>query len=344
MRHILSKNAFRVLASTCLVVLFGCPLTLAQEQRPVGSAPGKPPYNIVFVISDQRSYRLFAGGDYSLPAIGAIASRGVSFSNHYIASAMCSPSRASFLTGQPPQVHQVFDQMEYPYTPALDPNLPNMGSVLKSLGYKTAYFGKFEMDKSILETKPTINYSGAIEPYGFDVFSAGGDIGSSPQSGFDNDRYIAGETVRWLRENAGDARRGGKPFFVVASFVNPHDIMYGNANIPGQTAVEKAVSAKALPPLPANAIYQKNWPSTFRRAFRNRSPVPACRARCWNTRRAGTDGQAAFPPIARTCGAFFTTTISCHTGSGRRSPADRGRLERDGYVAGHCRCFHRRPW
>src|SRR4029077_7634849 len=55
-----------------------------------------------------------------------------------------------------------------------DPNLPNMGSVLKSLGYKTAYFGKFEMDKSILETKPT---SGAIEPYGFDVFSAGGDIG-----------------------------------------------------------------------------------------------------------------------------------------------------------------------
>jgi arylsulfatase len=259
MRHILSENAFRVLASTCLVVLFGCPLTRAQEQRSVGSAHGKPPYNIVFVISDQRSHRLFAGGDYSLPAIGAIASRGVSFNSHYIASAMCSPSRASFLTGQPPQVHQVFDQMEYPYTPTLDPNLPNMGSVLKSLGYKTAYFGKFEMDKSILETKPTINYSGAIEPYGFDVFSAGGDIGSSPQSGFDNDRYIAGEAVRWLRENAGDARRGGKPFFMVASFVNPHDIMYGNANIPGQSAVEKAVSAKALPPLPANAIYQKNW-------------------------------------------------------------------------------------
>jgi arylsulfatase A-like enzyme len=145
-----------------------------------------------------------------------------------------------------------------------------MGSVLKSLGYKTAYFGKFEMDKSILETKPTINYSGAIEPYGFDVFSAGGDIGSSPQSGFDNDRYIAGETVRWLRENAGDARRGGKPFFMVVSFVNPHDIMYANANIPGQSAVEKAVSTKALPPLPANSTAAQSgetrqaWPALIR--------------------------------------------------------------------------------
>ena len=92
------------------------------------------------------------------------------------------------------------------------------------------------------------------------MFNAGGDIGSSPQSGFDNDHFIAGEAVRWLRENAGAARQGGKPFFMVASFVNPHDIMYGNANVPGQPAVEKAVSPKALPPLPANAIYQRNWP------------------------------------------------------------------------------------
>jgi arylsulfatase A-like enzyme len=254
------ETALRMLTGTCLMVLAGCTLARAQDQRPAASVAGKPPYNILFVISDQRSHRLFAGDAYSLPAIDAIANRGVTFNNHYIASAMCSPSRASFLTGQPPQVHHVFDQMEYTFTPTLDPKFPNMGSVLKGLGYKTAYFGKFEMDKAILQVKPTVNYSGAIQAYGFDVFSAGGDIGSSPQSGFDNDRFIAGEAVRWLRENAGDARRTGKPFFMVASFVNPHDIMYGNANVPGEPAVEKAVSPKALPPLPANTIYQKNWP------------------------------------------------------------------------------------
>ena len=109
-----------------------------------------------------------------------------------------------------------------------------VGSVLKGLGYKTAYFGKFEMDKKILKPQPTVNYSTAGQPYGFDVFSAGGDIGSAPRSGFENDPFIAGESVRWLRETASETRRTGQPFFMVASFVNPHDIMFGNGNIPDQ--------------------------------------------------------------------------------------------------------------
>jgi arylsulfatase A-like enzyme len=68
---------------------------------------------------------------------------GVTFRNHYIASAMCTPSRAAFLTGQPPQVTGVFDQMEYSFQPSLSPERPTMGSALKGLGYRTAYFGKF---------------------------------------------------------------------------------------------------------------------------------------------------------------------------------------------------------
>jgi hypothetical protein len=49
--------------------------------------------------------------------------------------------------------------MEYPYTPSLSPDLPNMGSVLKGLGYRTAYFGKVEMDQTLLDVKPTVNWS-----------------------------------------------------------------------------------------------------------------------------------------------------------------------------------------
>jgi arylsulfatase A-like enzyme len=217
---------------------------------------------MVFLIVDQRTYKLLASPDYSLPALDAIARHGVTF-HHYIASAMCTPSRASFLTGQPPQVTGVFDQMEYAYVTSLSPDLPNMGSVLKGLGYKTAYFGKFEMDKTIFETKPTVNYSTALQPYGFDVFSAGGDIGSNPDSGFDNDPFIAGEGVRWLRINAGEARRTGQPFFMVASFLNPHDIMYANANVPGEPAVQRPLMPQATPPLPANSIYQRKWSFTL---------------------------------------------------------------------------------
>ena len=293
----------------------------------------KPPYNILFVISDQRSHRLFAEGEYSLPAIDAIASRGVSFNNHYVASAMCSPSRASFLTGQPPQVHHVFDQMEYAFTPTLDPKLPNMGSVLKGLGYRTAYFGKFEMDKSILQVKPTVNYSEAIEPYGFDVFNAGGDVGSSPQAGFDNDPFIAGEAVRWLRENAGDTRQGGKPFFMVASFVNPHDIMYGNANVPGEPAVEKAVSPKALPPLPASTIYQKNWPLKLSPSLQETLDGPGMPSALQRIQeRMGRVVGHHSDRSPRHVDRVLQLLSQFHPRSRRRAPTDCGRPERDGHV------------
>ena len=237
------------------IAIIACAAIIASG---TAQAADKKP-NIVFIITDQRSDRLFAGADYSLPGLDTIARHGVTFQNHYISSAMCSPSRASFLSGQPPQVTRVLDQMQYPFVTSLSPDLPNMGSALKGLGYRTAYFGKFEMDKQLLETKPSVNYSEALQPYGFDVFSAGGDIGSDPRSGFDNDPFIAGEAVRWLRANASEARRTGQPFFMVASFVNPHDIMFGNGNVPGQPAVEHAVVPFVLPPLPASSIYEKKW-------------------------------------------------------------------------------------
>jgi hypothetical protein len=165
----LRDRGLRPLAIVSLMMTFGYAIAQAQGYTPretqegqsVLTDAGKPAYNIIFVISDQRSYRLFAGKDYSLPAIDAIARHGVTFRNHYIASAMCSPSRAAFLSGQPPQVNGVFDQMQYDFVPTLSPDLPNVGSVLKGLGYKTAYFGKFEMDKKILNPEPTVNYSTA---------------------------------------------------------------------------------------------------------------------------------------------------------------------------------------
>src|SRR6516165_5533312 len=256
----LCRTGLRLLLGVGLMMIAARAGLRAQEgQQARTDAIGKPPYNVVFLIVDQRIYRLLAGPDYAQPSIDAIARYGVTFQNHYISSAMCSPSRASFLTGQPPQVTGVIDQMQYGFVHSLNPDMPNVGSVLKGLGYRTAYFGKFEMDKAILDPKPTINYSTAFQPYGFDVASAGGDIGSAPDSGFDNDAFIAGEAVRWLRVHANEARRIGKPFFMVASFVNPHDIMYGNGNIPGQPEVQKPVVPWVVPPPPANSIYEKKW-------------------------------------------------------------------------------------
>jgi arylsulfatase A-like enzyme len=249
-----------VFAGLFIVMSLEFAFSQASEVRTARPDAGtKPPYNIIFLVVDQMSYRLFAGAGYSLPSLDTIARRGVTFRNEYIASAMCSPSRAAFLTGQPPQVNGVYDQMEYDFVPSLNPTLPNIGSMLKGLGYKTAYFGKFEMDKKLLKGKQTINYSTAIKPYGFDEFNAAGDVGSAPESGFVNDPFIAGESVRWLRANANQAREKGKPFLLIASFVNPHDIMYADANIPGQPPVQKAVSPTSIKPPPRDSTYQRQW-------------------------------------------------------------------------------------
>ncbi|HEX4012887.1 MAG TPA: sulfatase-like hydrolase/transferase [Candidatus Cybelea sp.] len=258
-------------ASTLAAAAFGLP-GVAEAPRPAPSVegyharkgpPGKAPYNVVFIIVDQQTHQLLGGPEYTLPGTGIIARNGVSFVNHYIASAQCSPSRATLLTGRPPQYHRVIDQMQFDFVPTLNPSIPNMGSVFKGLGYKTAYFGKFEMDKSILNPEPNVNYSSVAQGYGFDVFSAGGDIGSAPLSGFENDSFIAGESVRWLRKAALQSRKQGEPFFMVAAFVNPHDIMYGDANVPGEPPVQKPVTPSATPPPPPNSIYEKKWPLTL---------------------------------------------------------------------------------
>lgn len=256
----LLSHGLRLMRVAALMLALGCPGLQAQEGQPARQgAISAPPYNIVFLIVDQRTHHLLAAPDYALPGIDAIARHGVTFQNHYISSAMCSASRASFLTGQPPQVTGVIDQMQYSFAHSLSPDTPNVGSVLKGLGYKTAYFGKFEMDKALLDPQPTTNYSAALQPYGFDVASAAGDIGSAPDSGFENDAFTAGEAIRWLRVSANEARRTRKPFFMVASFVNPHDIMYGNGNVPGQPEVQKPVLPPLAPPPPASSIYDKKW-------------------------------------------------------------------------------------
>jgi arylsulfatase len=229
------------------------------EPAPDGPAGGKPPYNILFVVCDQEAYRLFAGGDYQLPARAELRRRGVTFRNHYIGSAVCTPSRAMFLTGTAPQVNGVSDQMSFGFLSSLDPARPTMGSVLKGLGYRTAYFGKFELNLQLLHAKKTDNTSAALKPYGFDVYNADGDNAGAQYQGFAADAYFAGEGVRWLRGNVPELRKQGQPFFMVMSFVNPHDIMFADANPPGRPPVQKPGPNIRLTPPPASALYERRW-------------------------------------------------------------------------------------
>ncbi|MBM3902810.1 MAG: hypothetical protein FJ379_12120 [Verrucomicrobia bacterium] len=84
-----------------------------------------------------------------------------------------------------------------------------------------------------------------------------------PNSGYQNDAIIAAEAVQWLRRGAvGGVPDKRKPFFMVASFLNPHDIMFADVNRPGEQ-VQKAKAPLTLSPTPANVLYQKEWEFTL---------------------------------------------------------------------------------
>jgi len=231
---------------------------------PSPAPPRSPnqPLNVILVIRDQTRFDLPAAAGYSTPALDRLTRQGITFRNHYIASAMCTPSRAAFYSGHPPQVNGVFDQMETGWVPNLSRDQPNMGSMMKKLGYQTAFFGKWEMEADIIPPKPTVNYSEALQPYGFDIYQPDGDKPGAPNQGYDTDVYTAGEGVRWLRGNVPKLRDSGQPFFLIMSYLNPHDIMYADANVPGTPQVQQGISKEAIVTPPKNSLYEQRWHTT----------------------------------------------------------------------------------
>jgi arylsulfatase A-like enzyme len=268
--HLPTRSAFNLSRFACALSLFLAAMAVAppaHAQAPATSASSRP-LNVILVLRDQTRSVLPSGAGYNTPALDRLARQGIVFRNHYIASAMCTPSRAAIYSGQPPQVNGVFDQLEAGYVPSLRKDRPNMGSMMKKLGYRTAFYGKWEMDFDILPPKSTVNYSDALQPYGFDVYQPDGDKTGTPDQGYKTDTYTAAESVRWLRGNVPELRSTGQPFFMIVSFVNPHDIMYADANVPGTPQVQKAVVDGALTLPPKNSVYDRRW---------NTAPSPTIR-------------------------------------------------------------------
>ncbi len=253
----MKPTARRVLA---LALITGfCALVPAKAQQSAATSAASHPRNIILILRDQTRYDLPVAAGYQMPALDRLAQQGITFRNHYIASAMCTPSRAALFSGQPPQINGVFDQMEAGWVPSLRKDQPNMGSMMKKLGYSTAFFGKWEMDLDMIPPKPTVNTSEALQPYGFDIYQPDGDKTGEPNQGYKTDVYTASESVRWLRGNVPGLRASGQPFFMIVSFVNPHDIMYADANVPGTDQAQKSPLNGVLTPPPRNALYDQRW-------------------------------------------------------------------------------------
>ncbi|MEP7364261.1 MAG: sulfatase [Acidobacteriota bacterium] len=122
----------------------------------VSCAKRKRQPNVVFILTDdQRWDCLSAAGHPFLktPNMDRIANEGARFANAFVTTSLCSPSRASFMSGQYAHTHGVINNFtEYP------PGLLSFPAALQQTGYESAYIGKWHMGENNDEKRPGFDY------------------------------------------------------------------------------------------------------------------------------------------------------------------------------------------
>jgi arylsulfatase A-like enzyme len=112
--------------------------------------------NVVFILTDDQRWDCMscAGHPYlKTPNMDRIANEGVRFANAFVTDSLCSPSRASFLSGLYAHQHGVRNNFtDYPA------NLPSYPKALKDAGYTTAYVGKWHMGENNDEHRSGFDY------------------------------------------------------------------------------------------------------------------------------------------------------------------------------------------
>ncbi len=118
----------------------------APADSPQSAAtPAAPPRrpNIVFVLVDDMRWDDFGAGGHPFietPHMDRLAREGARFTNAFATTPLCSPSRASFLTGQYPHTNGIIDNTARP-----SHDLPVFPKALQQAGYRTGFFGKWHM-------------------------------------------------------------------------------------------------------------------------------------------------------------------------------------------------------
>lgn len=199
--------------------------------------------NVVMFITDQdRAIQHFPPGwaKKNLHGLTRLQRHGVTFANAFTNSCMCSPARATLMTGYFPAQHGVkytleedmpdttFPQVEMPL------DLPNIASVMAAAGYNVVYKGKWHLNKPAdgSDWVPS-----DVGQYGFARWNpqdagANQDVDQAGGGSIDNDGRFMTEDgdMESGHEGAlaylGSVAAQQQPFFMIISLVNPHDVLF----------------------------------------------------------------------------------------------------------------------
>jgi len=177
----------------------GTAVAAAMTVSPVSAQSAKRP-NIIVIVTDQQSATMMssAGNSYlKTPNMDRLAASGVSFERAYCSAPVCVPSRFSLMTGRMPseigmrsnELDGVIDIPKH----ILDQGL---GQRFKRAGYDAAYGGKEHLPKM------------DVNDLGFDYICE------------DERDELAATCADYIKEER------DKPFLLISSLINPHDICY----------------------------------------------------------------------------------------------------------------------
>jgi len=248
----------------------------AIHAAPVVTAPDTPPagYNILFILVDQEHF--FESWPMPVPGREWIKKNGITFANHQAASCVCSPARSTIYTGQHIQHTGIFDNANSLWQADMSTQVQTIGHRLSELGYYVSYQGKWHLSANLDQVKHAIDapfdqYRKIIQSYGFQDFFGVGDINDTTLGGYNYDDTTTAFVTRWLRTKGEELRTAGTPWYLAVNFVNPHDVMYVDSDLPGETIQGKSTAMPIARP-PADAIYQAEWDT----------PLPATRDQSFN--------------------------------------------------------------
>ncbi len=151
-RNITRRDMIKLMGSTAAVGLMGLasPVMAGNLQIPKGGRP-----NIVFILCDNVQYDDFGFMNHPFiqtPGVDSLARDGIVFENAFITTSLCSPSRASILTGTYAHKHGVKNNHT-----AWTGQKTTFMEYIKNAGYDTAFIGKWHMPGKGLPTIPSID-------------------------------------------------------------------------------------------------------------------------------------------------------------------------------------------
>lgn len=208
------RTELTILLLSWIVCSFMAPWVQAEE-RP----------NVIFILADDMGWgdlNCYGNPRIRTPNLDRLAKQGTLYEQFYVCGSVCSPTRASFMSGRFPAevgVHTAIGLAEVNESRGvaqwLDPKLPTITSLLKKSGYATAHFGKWHLGTGAKAPKP--------EEYGIDDCRIWNGMPGTQGWKMDaaefwpkSDELIADETIRFINEHKNE------PFFVNFWALTPH--------------------------------------------------------------------------------------------------------------------------